>query len=437
MASKDRPERPAKERMEPKFHVYVRLPFNRGDFVDPPPVNWDERKSEALWAIISGSQTDINWNELASRFDVTVEFLLQMVSYLTERHTSQLRAQMRKVAAVKGTSAPSPVPGAEPSGYPLAAEAMRRTGSVGNRAPSALSMRKDSPLPRNEGTRSPTPAKAGPSGRPQLSRNSSGGTAVAPVPSAKPPSRLSDPHRRRLSIITPGSATPIPQEADPSSPNPTDSARSTSPALSSSSSSSSSDAIESRIIRRPPRFQTDDGGGDLGDDDEAEPAFLPFKPKDSTSTASSGQDLGATLRGDARDGFGRRLPKTSGRSHRDQLLHHSQTSDSSTSSAAMVRRPTGDRKIPGPLSPRRTAELAGRSPSGNKGKSREGSDGTPSMGSSFSDLDDASVTQSALEEALASRMQDGTIGSRMSTLGHAIRSRYLPGGAGGAGSSRQ
>jgi hypothetical protein len=39
---------------------------------------------------------------------------------------------------------------------------------------------------------------------------------------------------------------------------------------------------------------------------------------------------------------------------------------------------------------------------------------------------DASVTQSALEEALASRMQDGTIGSRMSTIGHAIRSRYLP-----------
>lgn len=43
---------------------------------------------------------------------------------------------------------------------------------------------------------------------------------------------------------------------------------------------------------------------------------------------------------------------------------------------------------------------------------------------------DASVTQSALEEALASRMQDGTIGSRMSviggTIGHAFRSRYLP-----------
>ena len=43
-----------------------------------------------------------------------------------------------------------------------------------------------------------------------------------------------------------------------------------------------------------------------------------------------------------------------------------------------------------------------------------------------SKFQDASVTQSAMEEALASKMQDGTIGSRMSTLGQAIRSRYLP-----------
>jgi hypothetical protein len=77
-----------------------------------------------------------------------------------------------------------------------------------------------------------------------------------------------------------------------------------------------------------------------------------------------------------------------------------------------------------------------------KGYSRD-SDGTPSMGSSFSDLDgeslllclycpsvlsviDASVTQSALEEALASRIQDGGIGSRMSTISNVFRSRYLP-----------
>ena len=55
------------------------------------------------------------------------------------------------------------------------------------------------------------------------------------------------------------------------------------------------------------------------------------------------------------------------------------------------------------------------------------------MGSSFSDLDDASVTQSALEEALAREMGQPGGGSsigvgvagRMSTISQALRSRYL------------
>ncbi len=47
------------------------------------------------------------------------------------------------------------------------------------------------------------------------------------------------------------------------------------------------------------------------------------------------------------------------------------------------------------------------------------------MGSSFSDLDDASVTQSALEEALAHEMNQGGVASRMSTISQALRSRYL------------
>jgi hypothetical protein len=56
---------------------------------------------------------------------------------------------------------------------------------------------------------------------------------------------------------------------------------------------------------------------------------------------------------------------------------------------------------------------------------KEGSEGTPSMGSSFSDLDDASVTQSALEEALANEMNHGGVASRMSSISQALRSRYL------------
>ena len=48
-----------------------------------------------------------------------------------------------------------------------------------------------------------------------------------------------------------------------------------------------------------------------------------------------------------------------------------------------------------------------------------GSEGTPSMGSSFSDLSGASVAQSALEEALMSdlRADGGGLGSRVSSVG--------------------
>lgn len=71
---------------------------------------------------------------------------------------------------------------------------------------------------------------------------------------------------------------------------------------------------------------------------------------------------------------------------------NSQTSDSSASSALAMQprrgegavgkdgtRIGGGRGLTGPLSPKRTAQLSG--------KGREGSEGSPSMGSSFSDLD--------------------------------------------------
>ena len=37
------------------FTVIVRLPFARGDFVDPPHVDWDPDKDRALWHLVSQS----------------------------------------------------------------------------------------------------------------------------------------------------------------------------------------------------------------------------------------------------------------------------------------------------------------------------------------------------------------------------------------------
>lgn len=110
---------------------------------------------------------------------------------------------------------------------------------------------------------------------------------------------------------------------------------------------------------------------------------MPYKPQNEGPIGGQ-HDLSATLRGNP----ARRPQRQHGK------IHLSQTSDSSASSAAPVSRGTSGGKggHSGPLSPRRTMELAGRS-SGVKGKgySRD-SDGTPSMGSSFSDLDGKFVT---------------------------------------------
>lgn len=437
-------------------------------------MNWDSVKDEALWKILSGAakkqidckkshhpllfiQANLNQGTKcrcrsyitkcrqyllrcsADRFEVPVDFLLQQVAWLTERHASQVRAQVRKATAAVRGSGPSPVPGGDSA------------GPGHQRTHSALSFRRDSPMLRNElGSGVGTPLNA--SMRPLVTRNTTTNTTVlrdmtggpaSPRPGVGLPSRTGE--RRRLSSLPITSVPakspeqlaqpePSPDEPSPSSPGPAEDSSPT-------SSDDESAPAQSRIIRRPPRFQQPDGGQyENDDDDESEPAFQPYT---SPSSKTSAQDLGSTLRGDGR-GSGKRHHR-----HHGKPIHQSNTSDSSASSAAMIQKPDStdkatEQRTPGPLSPRRTAELAGRSPgSKNKGYSHEGSDGTPSMGSSYSDLDgkslfnlsriaelvdntalDASVTQSALEEALASHMNRGA-GSRFS-ISQAFRSRYNP-----------
>lgn len=177
-------------------------------------------------------------------------------------------------------------------------------------------------------------------------------------------------------------------------------------------------------------------GDDLEDDDDDSPAFLPL-PRENESGA---QQMNSTLRQQ------NNIPETSRRqmtsytpSHRRELV----SLDSSASSGVAIGSPRAEPQRPTePLSPRRVANLS-RQNSRQQGSANQSSEETPSMGSSFSDLDgipefafpvlrsiiltasDASVTQSALEEALLSNMQHGGMASRMSTISQALRSRYL------------
>lgn len=170
-----------------------------------------------------------------------------------------------------------------------------------------------------------------------------------------------------------------------------------SPVLQSSDDSSSESSSESegpggqsQAFRRMPRFSSrigalpGDAAGD-GDDEDDEPAFLPFSNED----APTNQDPSATLRNpsDTGEHMSNRQPKpNSARTQSQPQQQHHQRAESlasSGSSAAAVG--THGQRQPGPLSPRHRAELAKLSPRLQRGAS----DGTPSMGSSFSDLDGA------------------------------------------------
>ncbi|GAB7346155.1 hypothetical protein MBLNU457_4900t1 [Dothideomycetes sp. NU457] len=393
-----------------QYTCLIRLPFARGDFVDPPPVDWDSAKDKALWRLISkaANSKDLDWPELSRKFQVSLPFLLQQAAWLYERHFAQMRAQMKKL----GTSnAPSPLLAPDSmSGSGLAATSNARQPSGSRPRPaSALSAHsKESP---SLSTAHPRPGS--------ISRTPSTRTVTQSRLAVQPNSTELAQRSFRSSFNSQRKARPSFEKARGDS--------SPSPPPESVSSSASSDAgvsqsvARSQVFRRPPDLRTISSGDDGDDDDDPESlgGFLPFATNTHEDPAAT-----ATLRTAQPK---RAVPDPS----RQQDIHYSSESSASSNAAPRQQRiSTATRKMPvqsaattpaDALSPRRRAELAKLSPRVRK----EGSDGTPSMGSSFSDLDDASVTQSALEEALLSNIQHGGMASRMSNLSSALRSKYL------------
>jgi hypothetical protein len=261
-----------------------------------------------------------------------------------------------------------------------------------------MSARKDSPIQRNDPSFPNTPIRT--TGRlttltdktsvliltaPPLSRTSSANTTVQSRHFLQNSPRPTKATLHRLSVSPPTKVLPALSSAGQNHPESKAKSPSSSEAAESSEpDSSDSEPAQSRLIRPPRRFTTQKLGRseDADDDDDA---FLPFSTPADAPPAH--QDPSATLRGDLRQ-----LPRrTTGRKSSTGVAQQSQTSDSSASSTAQIQqnyRNLRQMRPTGPISPRRTLELAGRSPvNRGKGQGREGSDGTPSMGSSFSDLD--------------------------------------------------
>ncbi|KAL4918618.1 hypothetical protein BDW62DRAFT_63972 [Aspergillus aurantiobrunneus] len=406
-----------------KFTVLIRLPFPRGDFVDPPPVDWNPAKDQALWDVLSrlSKGTDIDWKALAESFNVTLQFLHQQAAWLYDRQLSQVRAQMRKVGTTHSNTA-SPAPASIHASTTLGQPGAKTSQRSSSRAPSRLaSQQKETPP-----LRAPIPR-----------RTSSGNT----VQQIKAPRESSHPGTPTIETKEPKweSHGRRPSTSRCEQP-PVSAAVQRSPTLEEedliSSSSDSNTDVENYAatgrkgmgFKRFGRFSTHRPGlQDDDDDDDESPAFLPLsRGHGSASHGTSGHDLSTTLRME-QEGISAPQRRAAEPPQNLKKSVTTESSESSVSSGVPATHSHNPRRNQINHPSARRADLTRMSPRRSTVSGREISDGTPSVGSSFSDLDgDTSVTQSMLEEALMSNMQHGGMASRMSTISQALRSRYLP-----------
>ena len=383
-----------------QFTALVRLPFSRGNFIDPPQAQWNAEKDRQLWKVISKSSktSDLNWVELASKFQVPPAFLLQQAAWLYERHFEHVRNQMKKVSG--STVAAPATSGGGSTLTPSGGIAMQRAGSGGAGPPrttSALSgghrnslgiglQEAIEPFPGLTRTHSTTTITQFQAQVQQLP------TRTLSARSTQRPS-LARPAKDGRSI-SPGTIAPTTLHDPPDSPEIPDS--------SSSSSSSLSDtdhpAHRSQLFKRPPRFQQKrprelgtfaEGDGTQEPDESGSQSntMLPF--------ASIARHAPGTLR-QARpehhtQPVDRARTTTAIKQNSPQSQATTETVSSMTSSASASDAPSGSQAATrSPVSPgfnHRAAMANLGSPRAHALRRKEGSDGTPSMGSSFSDID--------------------------------------------------
>lgn len=452
---------------EDHFTVFVRLPFARGDFVDPPPVAWSAAKERELWEVLSKSSRghEIDWKALSERLKVTEAFLLQQAAWLYERQLSQVRAQMRKMGTRSSNTA-SPMPQSNTASV-VGAQPMRRTGSGGSRVPSRLATQ----VPVNDGSPSAmpgTPLKSKTSFPTRSATQSGTGQTKTDSTSARPLSRrtskendiASRTHSRRGSVqhqITRSPKQEVVHEVESSSEEEMTQSRMLYRRPNPAASRRLASVRKPQHARRPSAPQLNE------EDEDDSPAFLPFSANSSEvpkAESANMRDPGATILAGTTQSSQR--PSTHRRSTSERIvpqqtrpritegLTSSDEVHSDPQPRAATNRPqqqgSGRGHLPNPLSPHQQAALAAaaglsprlRRPGTERG---QGSDTSPSMGSSFSDLDDASVTQSALEEALLSGMGNttmtmggggtgagvavGNVARGVSGISQALRSRYF------------
>lgn len=104
--------KPEVNRSNVHYTCFIRLPFQRNEFEDPSPVEWDVSKDRALWKLISkaSNPSELDWDAIAGRFGVSKAFLFQQAAWLYERHFEGMRKVMKMGAGGTASNAPSPIP---------------------------------------------------------------------------------------------------------------------------------------------------------------------------------------------------------------------------------------------------------------------------------------------------------------------------------------
>ncbi|KAI5364510.1 hypothetical protein Slin15195_G040470 [Septoria linicola] len=454
----------------PHYTVFIRLPFSRGDFVDPPPTNWTAAKDRQLWKLISKSHSgDLDWEGLSHEFDVELNFLLMQAAWLSERHMERMRRQMTRIGgggAGDGTTGSG-------TGSSVGGVKMERTGSRESKLQAGsitATARRGSPSHAGIGDvpGSPIPDEAQ-FPQPSISRTPSSATVTQSGVSG---SRSQQPRSRGLRGSSGSTRKPLPAAAvfDTTAASRhdyyEDALEHEGHSDSDSEDEPPSALARSQAFRRPPPGKkarptladlasegddeegTNDDDGDDDDDESSNGGYLPFaaasKPDPAATLRNSPRRQAAELAAQGSTTTSRTRPRDPVRANTGESSQSSASSQPPAPEPGMQRQPSQLSSAPSssdnpsqqhgrrasydssaaqrpahPLSPRHRAQLASLSPRSR----RDGSEGTPSMGSSFSDLDDTSVTQSALEEALMSNMRaqgGSTMASRMSSLRDAL-----------------
>ncbi|KAI5270406.1 hypothetical protein E4T47_06195 [Aureobasidium subglaciale] len=374
----------------------------------------------------------------STRFEVSLAFLLQQAAWLYERHFAQMKAQMKKLSP---SACPSPLPPDSTGNFAAnSGAAAFQVGSQGPRAPSALSTRmRDSPTPTMGSGGSGVFRQ--PAVLPNLSTTNqpSKSEGLSRTPSTRtltqsrtgPPASPAQPNSRAFNRAFGNHKKPVSPQREISEPD--------SDPLQESDSDSSSDGesqsmARSQAFRRPANYDKRSKYGydddDEDDDGESSGGFLPF-----ATTATGSADPAATLKSPVKRGFEQRTVAPDSSASSASSAAHTYANTSTGKQREVAKGGYAHASPASALSSRQREKLSKLSPRVRK----EGSEGTPSMGSSFRDLDGNTIARnydgarmliegqmlSAIEEAFMSHIQHGSTTSRMSSISQALRSKYL------------